>query len=121
MTKTMYRREIMELYSEKPNYGTIENPTHAITFKNPTCDDEIVLELRTSKEGKILDAKFHGKTCFISTIAASTLLEMIKGMNLNKVKNITKEDIDKELGINITPTRLNCELMPLHALKQIKC
>jgi nitrogen fixation NifU-like protein len=118
MKNTIYRREIMELYSEKPNFGEIKDKTHQIKYKNPACEDEIIIDL-IIKNNKIKDAKFRGKTCFVSTISASMLLENIKGMTLDKVKKLTKEDIDKFIGIKVLPTRIKCELMPLEALKQI--
>ena len=120
MTDTMYRREIMDLYSEKPNFGILKNKTHEIKMKNPGCEDEIIIQLSLDKSGKIADAKFSGVTCFISTISASAILENIKGMTLDEVKKLSKKDIDKFLGINVIPTRINCELLPLEALKKIK-
>lgn len=119
MTSTMYKRHIMELYSEKPNFGEIENPTHTIKLKNPVCNDEIKIDL-IIKDNKIQDAKFSGKTCFISTISASTLLENIKGLTLKETQKLTQNDLDKFLGIEIIPTRIKCELLPLEALKKIK-
>lgn len=119
MTETMYRREIMELYSEKPNFGKLKDKTHKIKMKNPSCNDEIIIELKI-KNDKIIDAKFHGTKCFISTISASVLLEKIKGMSLSGIKKLSKEDMDKFLGIKVIPTRISCELLPLEAIKKIK-
>ena len=120
MTSTMYRREILELYSEKPNYGTIENPDYEIKLKNPGCQDEITIQIKTDSKGKITDAKFSGITCFISTISASALLNNIKNQTIEQIKKLNKTDIDKFLGIEVIPTRINCELLPLEALKLIK-
>jgi nitrogen fixation NifU-like protein len=117
---TMYKRHIMELYSEKPNFGKIENPTQRLEFKNPSCNDEIIIDV-IIKDNKVTEAKFSGKTCFISTISASALLENIKGLTIEEIKKIKKEDIDKFLGMEVIPTRIKCELMPLEALKKIKC
>jgi nitrogen fixation NifU-like protein len=120
MTQTMYKRQIMELYSEKPNFGKIENPTHTIKQKNPICNDEIIIDL-IIKNNKIIDAKFSGKTCFITTISASALLENIKGLTLQEIKKLNQRDMDKFLGTDITKTRIKCELLPLEAIKKIKC
>lgn len=121
MNQTIYKRHIMELYSEKPNFGNLENPTHEIKLKNPACNDEIIIQLKVNKNKKIEDAKFSGKTCFISTISASALLENMKDKTLEQIKQMTKEDIDKLLRINISPTRIKCELLPLEAIKNLKC
>lgn len=121
-TQTMYRREIMELYSEKPNFGILKNHDYEIKLKNPGCNDEIIIQIKINKKtNKITDAKFSGTTCFISTISSSAILKNIKGMTIEQVKKLKKEDIDKFLGINIIPTRIKCELLPLEAIKKIKC
>ena len=73
------------------------------------------------KNKKIKDAKFSGKTCFISTIAASALLENIKNLTLEQAQKLTQKDLDKFLKIDVIPTRIKCELLPLEALKKIKC
>lgn len=110
----------MEIYSEKPNFGKIKEYTHRIKQKNPICNDEIIIDL-IIKNNKIVDAKFHGKTCFITTVSASALLENIKGMTLSKIKKLTQKDMNKFLGIDVLPTRIKCELLPLEAIKKIKC
>ena len=50
------------------------------------------------KENKIIDAKFNGKLCFVSMVSAEALMENIKGMNIEEIKKLSKEDIDKFLG-----------------------
>ena len=120
MVDTMYKEQIMELYSQKQNFGELKNKTHSVKHNNkPSCTDEINLDLKI-KNGKITDAKFSGKTCFISTVSASVLTENIKGLTLEKARKLTKKDIDKFLGINIIPIRIKCELLALEALQKIK-
>ena len=121
MTDTLYKKHLLELYTEKPNFGHLDKDkvTHTISQKNPSCSDEIVIELQVDN-GIVKDAKFSGVSCFVSVVSASALLENIKGMTLQKVKSLTKADMDKFLGSDITQTRINCELMPLEALKKLK-
>ncbi|MCR4327718.1 MAG: iron-sulfur cluster assembly scaffold protein [Nanoarchaeota archaeon] len=118
-TESIYKEKIMEIYSEKPNFGKLKNKTHSGTLKNSGCEDEFTLELEI-KDGKIKDTKFHGKGCVISTVSASVFLEKIKGMNLEDAKKISKKDIDELLGIEVIPTRVKCELLPLEILRGIK-
>ena len=118
--ESMYKKHILELYSEKPYFGELKNKTHEIKLKNPGCNDEIIIQLEI-KNNKIIDARFSGNTCFISTISASALLDNVIGKNISVIKKLTKKDIDSFLGIEILSTRVNCELFPLEALKRIKC
>jgi len=119
--QTMYKRHIMELYSEKPHFGKMKNPTHSVKLKNPICNDEINLEVLIDKKtNKIIDAKFSGKICFITTIGASALIENIIGKTIDEAKELTQKDLDNFLGIKVIPTRIKCEMMALEALKKIK-
>ncbi|HTZ41953.1 MAG TPA: iron-sulfur cluster assembly scaffold protein [Candidatus Omnitrophota bacterium] len=118
MADKLYRKQLLELYADKPNFGELKNKTHTIRHKNPVCNDEIVIELQI-ENNKIIDAKFHGVSCFVSTVSASALLEKIKGMDVDAVKKLSKDDLDKFLGIEVIPTRIGCELLPLEALKKL--
>ena len=114
-----YTDEILELYEEHPNYGKLKDKTHTLKHTNPTCGDEIVLELKI-KNGKIVDAKYKNKkNCFVTIVSASALTEKIKGMKLKDALKLTKEDLDKLLNTKIIETRIKCELLPLEALKKI--
>ena len=53
-------------------------------------------------------------------ISAAALTEKIKRMKVENALKLNKKDLDKLLGINIIPTRIKCELLPLEALKKIK-
>ncbi len=117
--ENIYRQRILELYSERPNFGELKDKTHEITEKHPSCNDEIVIQLKV-EGNKITDAKFSGKLCFVSMVSAEALMENIKGMNLEEVKKLSKESIDQFLGTEITSTRMGCELFPLEALKKIQ-
>ena len=117
-TPTMYKEELLEIYSNKENFGELKNKTHQVSHRNPFCNDEIIIDLEI-KNNKIVNAKFRGISCFISTISAAVLTEKIKGMTIEQVKALSKKDLDNLLGINITPGRIPCELMPLEALKKL--
>ena len=118
---SLYKERLLEIYSEKKNRGELKDKTHEIVFKNPYCNDEIVIELKVdSDSGKIADAKFHGKACFVSAVSAEVLLDNVVGMSLEEVRNLTKDDLDKFLGVEINSTRAGCAIFPLEALKNIK-
>ncbi len=118
-TNSIYKEELMEIYSEKPNFGRLKNKTHSATLKNPGCRDEFTIELEVAG-GKIADAKFHGTGCVISTVSTSVLLEKIKGMKLSDVQKLNKKNMDEYLGIDVIPTRVKCELLGLEILRRIK-
>ena len=118
MNSNMHRQELLDLYAEKPNYGVLSAKTHEIIINNPACSDKIILQLEV-KNSTIIDAKFSGETCLISTISAGVLLEKIKGMKIEDALKIKKEDIDNLLGVEVIVTRVKCELLALEALKKM--
>ncbi len=115
----MYREEILDIYSERPNFGKLQNKTHEASLKNDICDDEINLELEV-ENGLIKDAGYTGKGCVICIAGASLLTEKIKGMKLEDAQKLTKEDVDELFGMKIIPLKIKCELLTLEALKRIK-
>ncbi|MBI2045078.1 iron-sulfur cluster assembly scaffold protein [Candidatus Pacearchaeota archaeon] len=117
MNSNIHRQELLDLYAEKPNYGELIGKTHEINMNNPACSDLINVQVAIDK-GKIIDAKFSGETCLISTVSACVLLEKIKGMKVADVLKIGKKDIDKLLNVEVIPTRVECELLALEALKE---
>jgi len=113
----LYREVIIEHY-KNPSYRGVLDP-HDITFEdeNPLCGDQIRIDVRVDKEGKVVEAAFSGHGCAISQASADLLLESVIGKSLDEVKSLTKQDVLDNLGIELGPVRLKCALLPLKVLK----
>ncbi|MDP9381700.1 MAG: SUF system NifU family Fe-S cluster assembly protein [Chloroflexota bacterium] len=111
-----YREYILDHYRNPRNRGTIEAPDITYEDSNPLCGDEIRIDL-TVRDGVVDDVKFSGRGCAISQASVSMLTEMIEGMPVDEVKQITKEDVLEMLGIPLTPVRVKCALLGLKVLK----
>lgn len=113
-----YSEEILDLYSEKPNYGNLDGKTHEAEHENPICGDHINVELKM--DGDIVSdiAYTNKKGCFVTILSASVLTEKIKGMHKDDILKMTKKDIDLLLGKEVIETRIKCELLPLEAIKK---
>jgi len=111
-----YREYILDHYKNPRNYGRLEHADITHEEDNPLCGDVVGMDFRI-KEGTIEDIKFHGRGCAISQASASLLTERIKGLSLDDAKKINKEDVLGELGIDISPARIKCALLPLKVLK----
>ena len=113
----IYHEMIID-YSRNPiNYGKIED--HDVTFhdSNPLCGDSIDIDMKIDND-KISDIKFHGKGCAICMACSSVLTEIAKGKNINEVRNISKNDILGELGLeHLQAVRIKCALLSLKVLK----
>jgi nitrogen fixation NifU-like protein len=105
-------------YSRNPiNYGKIED--HDVTFhdSNPLCGDSIDIDMKFD-DNKVSDIKFHGKGCAICMACSSVLTEIVKGKEIDEVRNISKHDILSELGLeHLQAVRIKCALLSLKVLK----
>jgi nitrogen fixation protein NifU and related proteins len=111
-----YREYILDHYRNPRNFGKLEHPDLSHEEDNPLCGDVVGMDFRL-RDGVIEDVRFHGRGCAISQASASLLTERLKGMSLDEAKQIGKEDVLDELGIDISPARLKCALLSLKVLK----
>jgi len=111
-----YREYILDHYKNPRNYGRLEHPDITHEEDNPLCGDVVGMDFKI-KDGVIEDIRFHGRGCAISQASASLLTERLKGIALDQAKKIDKNDVLGELGIQISPARIKCALLPLKVLK----
>ena len=113
----IYRENILDNYKNPRNFGKIENAD--ITFRdfNPICGDELTINLKFNSH-TIKEIKIMPKGCAISVASASILSEFIRGKTKEEIKNIKNEDVFNMLGIELSPIRVKCALLPLVTLKK---
>jgi len=122
----LYRDNILDHYRSPKNFGRIKNPDVASEEVNSLCGDKIGMQIKLKKQScrdgtlvtSIQDIGFYGEACAISTASASMLTEKVRGMEVGSVKKMTVKDILMLLGIELTPTRLKCALLPLEVLQK---
>lgn len=131
----IYTEILTEHNNSKRNKHHIESPTTVLKGVNPSCGDEIELELR-EKDGMIEDAGFTGIGCAISQASASIMIDLIKGkpteealklasLFFSMIKNeITDEEQLEPLedaialkDISHMPARVKCAVLGWHTLE----
>jgi nitrogen fixation NifU-like protein len=117
MDERMYREQIIDLYENPLNWGSLEPADISYEEDNPLCGDVIQIDIRLDDENRIADVKWHGQGCAISQASASLLTEEIKGKSLDEVKSYTKDELLELLGIQLSMTRVKCALLSLKVLK----
>lgn len=91
--------EIVKKYFENPiNLGIIADADAIGIIKNESCSDIIKIYIKVDKNNIIKDAKFEVKGCPPVIASCCVVTEMIKGINIDKVKDITAEEIIKRLN-----------------------
>ena len=116
----IYRHQIMELYRRPLNYGTIARPTKKFKGANPFCGDALEIFVVLDNNQKIKTIKWQGQGCVISQVAASMFTEIIKGKTLTTAQKIISQEFIDQLGLELSPTRRKCALLPLYTVKEIE-
>ena len=132
---SIYTDLIAEQSRNTANKHHLEAPTVTLKGRNPSCGDEITLELRV-ENGVIADASFTGIGCAISQASTSMMIDLIKGESVEQAKHlielflgmikreITDEDALEELdeamalkNISNMPARVKCAVLSWHTLE----
>ncbi len=112
----IYQENILDHYEHPRNFGHIDKPDVKAHDTNPLCGDTFDMEIKFSGD-KIVDIKFSGHGCAISTASASMLTDKIKAMGLDEIKKLEADDIKEMLGIELSHVRIKCAMLPLKVLK----
>lgn len=130
----LYRQVIMDHYQHPRNFGEMAGEVANIDMKNPTCGDEIHLQLVVD-DGIVKDVRFKGAGCSISMSSASMMTEAIKGKALEVALAITDEfrkmirgedydpdvlgDLEALSGIAKFPARVKCATLAWNAFERL--
>ncbi|QHX36884.1 Fe-S cluster assembly sulfur transfer protein SufU [Spiroplasma sp. BIUS-1] len=133
--KIQLRQIIMEHYTQPDFKGLIENDKSIIKFQDsPTCSDEINVQLLIEND-QIIDARFDGNACAISTASTDIMCSKLKGLSVieaqkqlvNYYNMIAGNEYDESIldeliafwEINKQGNRINCALLGADGFKSI--
>lgn len=117
MSEDLYKENILELYRHPHNRQvlTVCDMTHREL--NPTCGDDITVQIALDTAGNINDIGFQGVGCALSTAAMSVVGDAVKGRNRENALGMTLDDVSKLLGIDVIYSRQNCAVLGLRAVQ----
>jgi len=132
---SLYQQLILEHYRSPRNKSELPDKTVEIHMRNPTCGDEIRLQLRI-EDRRIADARFLGQGCSISQASASMMTQLIKGRSLDEAEGVAERfkammhgdpdaardkamgDLRALAGVSRFPVRVKCALLGFDALQE---
>jgi len=117
MSSEIYKEIILDNYRNPRNFGDLEDPDIEHKDYNPLCGDELRFQIKLDEDQRVSEVRFTGQGCAVSQASASMLTERIQDMTLDEIRALEKKDILDMLGINVSPTRLECALLPLKVVK----
>ncbi|MDO4778139.1 MAG: SUF system NifU family Fe-S cluster assembly protein [Tissierellia bacterium] len=133
----IYTELIREHSNNKFNKRPLEGKTHSELGHNPSCGDEISLNLKI-ENGVIKDASYEGIGCAISQASASMMIDVIKNKSIEEAKDLAetfigmiKSEIEDEeelekledaivlQNISNLPARVKCAVLAWRTLENI--
>ena len=119
---SMDRQEAIEFlvdhYNNPRNRGSMEHADIDQNGGNPGCADKVEMFARVDPEGRIEAVSFEGEGCTISMAAASYVTELVQGMTLEEVEQLSFETLIDDLGREVVMARPTCATVALGTLKQ---
>ena len=132
----LYQEVILDHNKRPRNFGELPAAEHRAEGNNPLCGDRLTIELELDA-GRIVDLKFRGQGCAISTASASLMTEAVKGRTVEEANAMfegfhemltgdpsTPAEVSSEIGklavfsgVREFPIRVKCATLPWHTLR----
>jgi nitrogen fixation protein NifU and related proteins len=125
-------KEILLSHQQRPrNRGRLESKTHTAHGHNPSCGDELDLDLRLEGE-TILEVRFLGQGCTISQASASLMTAMLTDKTLSEARDIAARftamlrtgqmddalgELNALVGVSKLHTRVKCAMLAWQTLE----
>lgn len=135
--KQIYNDILTEHNMHPNNKRKIADPTMTLRGVNPSCGDDITLEIKL-EDGIVTDGGFSGSGCAISQASTDMMLDLIIGKNeeeglrlaalfIGMIKGeITEEEALEELDeaialrdISRMPARVKCAVLGWHTIEEM--
>lgn len=128
----LYQEVILDHSKNPRNFGDLKGASHHAEGFNPLCGDRITLYLQI-ENNQIIDARFEGSGCAISTASASLMTDSLKGKTVSQAQKLFQQfhhlvtedgateqpELDKLnilAGVHAFPMRVKCATLAWHTL-----
>lgn len=132
---SLFQDLILEHYKRPRNKGDLPDADRRIHMNNPTCGDEVWLQLKM--EGDVVaDVRFVGEGCSISQASISMMMQRLKGKTRAEAEQLIERftammhgdadaardkslgDLRALAGVSKFPVRVKCALLGWNALEE---
>jgi len=132
---SLYQQLILEHYRSPRNKGEMADPQAEVHLRNPTCGDEIKLQLRV-EDDRVAEVRFTGQGCSISQASASMMTQILTGKSLAEARELAVRftammhgdpdaakdramgDLRALAGVSRFPVRVKCALLGFDAFQE---
>ena len=119
-------QELLGDHSRNPrNYGELPEPDIEAEMTNPQCvgpthpeGDRVRIQATLSDDKSTVETvRFSGDGCTLSQAAASLMSAEMIGASVSEITEWDAEYIEKRVGMELTPSRLQCAELILTAFR----
>ena len=135
MDNDLRREVILDNYNDPEYKGLVDDNSYLKVNQNSvSCIDDLDFMVKI-ENNKIIDIRFDGEACAISTSASNIMSRLLIGKSIDEVKNIlinyknmieeksydekVLEDLNVYDNISKQPNRINCAFLPMKAVDKI--
>jgi len=129
----LYQKIILDHFKNPRNFGKLDGPSTSVHHENPSCGDQMDLQVVINAQQHIEQIKFFGRGCAISQASASMMTELVKGKTVAEARDaiesfkymLTGEgeakvdlgDLEALSGVKQFPVRVKCATLVWKALE----
>ena len=136
-TKELYR-EILNEHNINPTHKvSMDAPTFCLEGVNPSCGDQITLQMKLDENHVITDASFTGSGCAISQASVDMMADLVIGKTKDEAlaladifdrmikDKVTEEDLERLdeaaalQDISHMPARVKCAMLGWRTMKEM--
>ncbi len=133
--RELYQTVILDHNKAPRNFGVLEDADQEADGHNPLCGDKLHIQLKLDQD-RVVDVRFEGIGCAISTASASLMTEFIKGKTkpeivemMNQFHEMVTSNPNEEAatanlgklavfgGVREFPARVKCATLAWHTMQ----
>ncbi|MBW2295833.1 MAG: SUF system NifU family Fe-S cluster assembly protein [Deltaproteobacteria bacterium] len=134
--RELYQSVILDHNRSPRNFGNLEDADCSADGYNPLCGDKLTLQLKLDADDRVIDIRFSGMGCAISTASASLMTEFARGKSKAEILetkerfldlltgNPSEKAEDADLGklevfsgVREYPARVKCATLSWHTMQ----
>ena len=134
--RELYRELILDHARSPRHFGKLTDATHSAEGINPLCGDKLTLQLILDNDERVVDIRFSGMGCAISTASASLMTEFARGKTKSEILDTKSRFLElltgnpnekgdaEELGklavfsgVREFPARVKCATLSWHTMQ----
>lgn len=110
-----YSEKLLDYFENPRRVGELADADGTAEVSNPVCGDVMKLWVKV-RDGHIVDAAFKAQGCPAAIATSSFATEMLVGMDLDRARLITRDEIAEALG-GLPPSKVHCSVLASDAIR----